>query len=76
MQFDRLRRRDFITLLRGAATASPLAARAQQPERLRRIGVLMAYSESARNAQALLAAFLEGLPKPVATAGRRLRPAR
>jgi putative ABC transport system substrate-binding protein len=57
-----MRRREFITLLGGAA-AWPLSARAQQPERLRRIGVLMAYADSDPEGQASVAAFREGLQK-------------
>jgi putative ABC transport system substrate-binding protein len=68
-----VRRRQFITLLGGAAAAWPLAARAQQTERVRRIGVLMSYAESDPEAQAWYAAFREGLQKLGWTEGHNIR---
>jgi putative ABC transport system substrate-binding protein len=72
MHFDRLKRREFISLLGGAA-AWPIAARAQQPDRMRLIGVLMAYAESDSTAQSWLAAFRAALAKLGWTEGSNLR---
>jgi putative ABC transport system substrate-binding protein len=68
-----MRRREFITLLGGAATAWPLAVRAQRPERLRRIGVLISLAAHDKEAQARLAAFVQGLQELGWTDGRNVR---
>jgi putative ABC transport system substrate-binding protein len=65
-----MRRREFVTLLGGVAAGCPRIARAQQVDRVRRIGVLMGYDESDREGQANFAAFREGLQKLGWTEGR------
>ena len=67
-----MRRREFIAGLGGAA-AWPLAARAQQPDRMRRIGVLMAWDENDPEAKACLSGFTQGLAELGWTDGRNLR---
>jgi len=67
-----MKRRNFITLLGGAAAAWPLAARAQQ-ERMRRIGVLMNLTADDPESPARLAAFAQGLADLGWTIGRNLR---
>ena len=67
-----MRRREFLKLVGGSAVAWPLVARAQQPERIRRIGVLMGYAESDRQGQANVAAFRMGLQKLGWTEGRNV----
>jgi putative tryptophan/tyrosine transport system substrate-binding protein len=68
-----VKRRDFITLLGGAAAAWPLAARAQQGERLRRIGVLHTIAANDADGQARNTAFLQGLQQLGWTDGRNVR---
>jgi putative ABC transport system substrate-binding protein len=72
-ELDQLKRRKFITLLGGAAAAWPFAARAQQADRMRLIGVLMAYAEDDPEGQAWVAAFREGLQQLGWAEGRNIR---
>ena len=68
-----MKRRAFITLLGGAAAALPLAAGAQQPERMRRVGVLMNLASDDAEGQARLTAFAQGLQQFGWTDGRNAR---
>jgi putative tryptophan/tyrosine transport system substrate-binding protein len=68
-----MKRRQFITLLAGAAAGWPLAARAQQPERTRRIGVLTYIPADDAEGQARLAAFTQALSQLGWSEGRNLR---
>ena len=68
-----MRRREFITLLGGAAATWPLAARAQQGERMRRIGVLLPATADDLEFQARVGAFLQGLALLGWTIGRNVR---
>jgi putative tryptophan/tyrosine transport system substrate-binding protein len=68
-----LQRRAFITLFAGAVVARPLAARAQQTERMRRIGVLMAVAADDPEGQARLTIFAQALQQLGWTDGRNMR---
>jgi putative ABC transport system substrate-binding protein len=68
-----MRRREFIELLGGAAAAWPLAARAQQPQAMRRIGVLVVFAETDPVARSLIAAMVQGLRDLGWAEGRNLR---
>src|SRR6202008_3137612 len=60
---EAMRRREFITLLGGAAATWPVAARAQQRDHMRLIGVLMGYADDDPAVQSYLAAFRAALAK-------------
>jgi putative ABC transport system substrate-binding protein len=68
-----MRRRDFIKVVAGSAITWPLAARAQQSERMRRIGVLMGYPENDLEGPVFFAAFREGLQKLGWMEGRNIQ---
>ena len=68
-----MKRREFIALVGGAAFAWPLPARAQQPTRLRRIGVLIGFAETDPDVQSWFAAFRDALAKLGWTEGSNLR---
>jgi ABC-type uncharacterized transport system substrate-binding protein len=68
-----VKRRDFITLLGGVAAAWPLAARAQQGERMRRIGVLTPFPADDAEGHARLTAFAQALQQSGWTVGQNVR---
>jgi hypothetical protein len=68
-----MRRREFITLVGSAAATWPLAARAQQADRMRRIGVLMNVAADDPEAPARVGAFSQGLAELGWTIGRNVR---
>lgn len=68
-----MKRREFITLLGGAAIAWPHVVRAQQPERMRRIGVLMGFAEDDPQVKSLLAGLQQGLERLGWLEGRNVR---
>jgi putative ABC transport system substrate-binding protein len=68
-----MQRRAFMVALGGAVVGLPFAARAQQPDRMRRIGVLVGASADGMDSQARQAAFLQGLQQLGWTDGRNVR---
>jgi len=68
-----MKRREFMLALGGAAASAPFAARAQQADRVRRIGVMIALAKSDPEAQANVAALREGLQQLGWTEGRNIR---
>jgi hypothetical protein len=73
MQFDQMKRREFLTLLGGAAAAWPLAAHAQQSELTRRLGVLMPFEAQDSFGREIMSALREGLRERGWADGRNIR---
>src|SRR5262245_58600138 len=73
MHFHVWKRREFITLLGGAAATWPIEVRAQQPGRMRRIGILLNASSDDPQYQAWVGAFLQALALLGWTIGRNVR---
>src|ERR1700733_812032 len=67
-----VKRRELIRLLGGAAVAWPLSARAQQPDRMRRVGVLIGLAEDDPDSKARLGALRQGLEKLGWSEGRNI----
>ena len=72
-ELHRLQRRDLITLLAGTTVLSPFTARAQQQDRMRRVGVIMGFAEDDEVWQAYLATFRQRLQDFGWTDGRNIR---
>src|SRR5580692_3288293 len=68
-----MRRRDILSLLSGTAAAWPLTAGAQQPDRMRRIGMLLPAAAGDAEFQTRVGAFLEGLQQSGWTIGQNLQ---
>ena len=73
MQFDQLKRREFMTLFGGAAAMWPIVARAQQADRVRRVGIFMDLAEQDAEGQTRVAAFRKGLQDLGWTEGRNVK---
>ena len=69
----KMKRREFISLLGGVAVVRPLAARAQQGERMRRVGVLMNTTPDEPDSEARVTALAQGLQETGWAVGRNLR---
>jgi putative ABC transport system substrate-binding protein len=68
-----MQRREFITLIGGVAVATPLVARAQQPDQMRRVGVLTSFDENDPAAKTYVSEFVKGLGELGWTDGRNVR---